>query len=142
MTSTSAPKRLLNAGNHNLQLKAAGTYAEKPAYWQKLLTDKIARLAQAARSAKQPLMTTECWAIVDYKDWPMLPWGWVKEVCAIGTLNASAAGQWAAIATSNFCGPQFRGMWRDVDWHRRLTQAIKSGPMDKTLRLGRLWRRL
>ena len=137
-----AYERFSEDGYHKIQLTAAAIYAEKPAYWQKLLTDKIAALARAARQAKLPLMTTECWAIVDYKDWPLLPWDWVREVCAVGALAASATGQWSAIATSNFCGPQFRGMWRDVAWHQRLTRAIKFGPMDESLRTGRLWHRL
>lgn len=131
-----------DVGYRNLQRHAARLYAEKPAYWQKLLTDKIARLASAGRRAKQPLITTECWAIVDYKDWPLLPWDWVKQVCALGTLTASATGQWAAIATSNFCGPQFHGMWRDIAWHKRLTQAIKTAPMDPSLHASKLWTRL
>lgn len=130
------------AGYHNLQLSAARVYAEKPAYWQKLLTDKIARLAAAARHAGKPVMTTECWGIIDYKDWPLLPWDWVKDLCALGTRTASATGRWAAIATSNFCAPQFRGMWRDVVWHQSLTTAIKIGPLDTSLNHGRLWARL
>jgi hypothetical protein len=135
-------QRFSQAGYHNVQLKAAPLYAARPAYWNKLLTDKIARLAKSAHRAKQPLMTTECWAIIDYKDWPLLPWDWVKDVCDLGTSTASATGQWAALATSNFCGPQFRGMWRDVEWHRRLTSTIKAGSLDSTLRTGRLWNRL
>jgi hypothetical protein len=135
-------ERFSEDGYHNLQLKGASLYAEKPIYWQKLLTDKIARLATAARRAGLPLMTTECWGIIDYKDWPLLPWDWVKEVCAIGARTASATGQWVAIATSNFCGPQFRGMWRDVDWHRRLTTTIKTGSIDPSLRSGRIYSRL
>ncbi len=129
-------------GYHKLQRAAAALYAERPDHWRKLLTDKIGALAVAARRAGQPLMTTECWAIVDYKDWPLLPWDWVTQLCAAGTLAAAATGQWAAIATSNFCGPQFVGMWRDVAWHRHLTAVIKAGPMDATLRTGRLWQRL
>ena len=135
-------QRFSQAGYHNVQLKAAHLYGERPEYWDKLLTDKIARLADSARRAQQPLMTTECWAIVDYKDWPMLPWDWVKAVCDLGVSTASATGQWAAMATSNFCGPQFRGMWRDVAWHRRLTGLIKAGPTDSSLKAGRLWNRL
>ena len=129
-------------GFHNVQFRAARLYAEKPRYWQGLLTDDIHRLAAAARAAKRPLMTTECWAMIDYKDWPLLPWDWVKEVCAIGALAAAATGQWVVVATSNFCGPQFQGMWRDVAWHRRLTYAITSAPLDATVRGGRLWNRL
>ena len=135
-------QRFSEAGYHNVQLKAARIYADRPDYWNKLLTAKIARLADCARRAKQPLMTTECWAIIDYKDWPMLPWDWVKAVCELGVSTASATGQWVAIATSNFCGPQFRGMWRDVAWHRRLTGVIKAGPTDASLKVGRLWKRL
>lgn len=135
-------ERFSEDGYHNVQRNAVTVYAERPAYWQKLLTDQIAALAAAGRTAGKPLMTTECWAIVDYKDWPLLPWDWVKQVCATGTLAASETGQWSAIATSNFCGPQFTGMWRDVAWHQHLTQVIKSGPMDATLRSGRLWDRL
>ena len=135
-------ERFSQDGYHKLQLTAAAVYAEKPAYWKKLLTDKIVEVAAAARRARKPLVTTEGWAVVDYKDWPLLPWDWVKEVCAAGALQASATGQWAAIATSNFCGPQFRGMWRDVAWHRRLTTAIKAGPLDASVCGGRLWERL
>ena len=137
-----AYERFSQDGYHKLQLNAAAVYAEKPLYWRKLLVDKITRMAAAARRARKPLITTEGWAVVDYKDWPLLPWDWVKEVCAVGALQASATGQWAAIATSNFCGPQFHGMWRDVAWHRRLTTAIKAGPLDATVRGGRLWARL
>ena len=51
------------------------------------------------------------------------------KTCAAGTRYAAETGAWAAIATSNFCGPQFVGMWRDIDWHRELTDLIKSSPL-------------
>ena len=130
------------AGYHNMQMHAASAYAADPAYWRKLLTTAITQVAAAARQAGLPLMTTEAWAVVDYKDWPLLPWDWVKDLCALGTRTASATGQWLAIGTSNFCGPQFHGMWRDVAWHRDLTALIKAGPIDASARGGRLWRRL
>jgi hypothetical protein len=135
-------ERFSEAGYRNLQLTGVSTYAERPAYWQGLLTHKIARLASAARRANLPLMTTECWAVVDYKDWPLLPWDWVKELCALGAESALSTAQWVAIATSNFCGPQFHGMWRDVAWHQRLTALIKSAPISEGLKRGRLWNRL
>jgi hypothetical protein len=43
-----------------------------------------------------------------------------------GVAEAVATGQWTAMATSTFCGPQFVGMWRDIDWHHRLTDLIHS----------------
>jgi hypothetical protein len=117
----------------NLVAEYEGIYNEKPDYWKKQLTDYIAKTALHAGNAKLPLITTECWGIVDYKDWPLLKWDWVKELCALGTTTAAATGNWMAIATSNFCGPQFVGMWRDVEWHQKLTEVIKSAPIKSEL---------
>lgn len=117
----------------NLVAEYEGIYKEKPEYWKKLLTDKIQVIARQSREINLPLITTECWAIVDYKDWPLLSWDWVKELCALGALTAASTNQWIAIATSNFCGPQFAGMWNDVEWHQKITNKIKSGIIHETL---------
>lgn len=87
------------------------------------------RSAADAKAAGLPLATTECWGITDYKDFPMLPWGWVKDLCALGVETACQTGQWALMATSNFAAPQFCGMWRDVAWHQRLTTMIHEAPL-------------
>jgi hypothetical protein len=100
-------------------------YRADPQYWQTGLTQLIDRYAEISRRSGRLLMTTECWAVVMYKDWPLLDWGWVKELCELGALQAARSGRWFALATSNFCGPQFHGMWRDVAWHQRLNQRIK-----------------
>ena len=110
-------------GYTSLSLKAEQTYRARPEYWQGLLTREIDRLAAWSKNIGMPLITTECWAIVDYKDWPLLKWDWVKDLCSLGARRAASSGQWLAVATSNFCGPQFIGMWRDVAWHREMTQA-------------------
>lgn len=129
-------------GYKNVVAKAENLYREKPEYWKKLLTDKIDFLAINAKKANRTLITTECWGIVDYKDWPLLNWEWVKELCEIGTKRAAASGQWVGIATSNFCGPQFVGMWRDVAWHKRLTKIIKSSKVDESCINEKLRKRL
>ena len=49
----------------------------------------------------------------------------MKELCRLGVETAAGTGQWVAIATSNFAGPQFRGMWRDVQWHQSANELIK-----------------
>lgn len=129
-------------GYTNLSLHAESTYRARPAYWQGLLTKAIDEMAAVSAQKKLPLATTECWAIVDYKDWPLLKWDWVKDLCTLGTRHAAASGQWLAIATSNFCGPQFVGMWRDAGWHRELTQEIKRSGIKPELRSGRFYRAL
>jgi hypothetical protein len=109
-------------------------YRESPSHWKEILVKKISDVAEVSRELNLPLMTTECWAIVNYKDWPLLSWDWVKELCAVGVKTAAETGRWSAIATSNFCGPQFKGMWRDIEWHQRLTKIIKEAPLEKGLR--------
>ncbi len=129
-------------GYTNLSLKAETTYRSRPQYWQDLLTRKINRLASVSAKLNKPLVTTECWAIVDYKDWPLLKWDWVKDLCALGAQQAASSGQWLAIASSNFCGPQFAGMWRDKTWHLKVTGAIKGASISPALRQGRLYERI
>lgn len=129
-------------GYRNLSLKAEPTYRKRPEHWQGLLTAKIDRIAAVSKKLRKPLATTECWGIVDYKDWPLLKWDWIKELCELGTRRAASTGQWMAIATSNFCGPQFSGMWRDVEWHKRMTKVIRESPLDQSLINERLYARL
>ena len=78
----------------------------------------------------KPLITTECWSVVDYKDWPLLEWGWIKELCEHGVrtrLRDTADGPRWRPATS--AARRFSGMWRDVAWHRRMTDLIHSTPL-------------
>jgi hypothetical protein len=135
-------ERFDSKGYTNLSLKAEAIYRARPDYWQNALLKSIDRHATVSRKMKMPLITTECWGIVDYKDWPLLKWDWVKDLCALGAQRAAASGQWLAIATSNFCGPQFVGMWRDKAWHQHLTHTIKSAEISADLRHGRLYGKL
>lgn len=113
-------------GYTNVALKAEKLYKEKPDYWNGLLVEQIQNAAEWSKRTKKPLATTECWGLVDYKDFPMLNWGYIKDLCALGTKEAAKTKRWNAIATSNFCGPQFKGMWRNIDWHLELTEIIKN----------------
>ncbi len=114
-----------NKGYENIVEHAESLYNAGKSYWQQLLSDEITKTGNIAREINQPLVTTECWALVDFKDWPMLNWEWIKELCETGVKAAVSARAWQAIATSNFCGPQFSGMWRDIKWHQKLTSLIR-----------------
>jgi sugar phosphate isomerase/epimerase len=122
--------------------KAEPLYRAKPEYWQNLLRQHVLKAAAGFKPHKLPLITTECWGVVDFKDWPLLNWDWVKDLCRIGVETSAATGQWVAIASSNFCGPQFKGMWRDVEWHHSITKLIKSSPILPELRETKLARRI
>jgi len=118
--------RFSDIGWRRLQEKGRATYLERRDYWIEQLKVSIDLEAGGGVAHNLPLVTTECWSIIDYRDYPDLPWDYVLELCEIGTAHAAATGRWCALATSNFCGPQFHGMWRDVAWHRRLTDIIHS----------------
>ena len=126
-------ERFSPEGYKNLAENFERVYNEKREYWDRLLIEEIQRVERGARGAGLPLITTECWGLVDFKDWPLLSWDIVKHLCELGTTTAAGTGQWIAIATSNFCGPQFVGMWRDVEWHRRLTGIIRNSAIDPEL---------
>jgi hypothetical protein len=124
-------ERFSSKGYENLVANGERLYREQPEHWRSALVKGIEQLAAWSRASGKPLVTTECWGIVDYKDWPLLDWGWVKELCELGVRTAAATGRWAGISTSNFCGPQFEGMWSDVEWHRRLTDAIHASALPR-----------
>ncbi|MDH3648999.1 MAG: hypothetical protein OEQ53_04910, partial [Saprospiraceae bacterium] len=58
---------------------------------------------------------------------------WVKETCAVGVQKACETGRWLSVATSNFCGPQFVGMWHDVNWHIHLTDLVHNSSVARDL---------
>jgi len=99
-------ERFDRSGYEKIQEFAAPLYQSDPEHWLNRLSASIG-------------------ALVDYKDSPFLDWGWIKEICAHGVRACLATGRWMAVGTSNFCGPQFAGMWNDADWHRSLTEAIR-----------------
>ena len=113
----------------NLALNGERIYRERAEYWDEKLKEGVRFHADWSRAKKLPLVTTECWALVDFKDGPLLHWDWIKHLCEVGTLAAVKEGRWMAVATSNFCGPQFIGMWRDIAWHQWLTDIIKNGKL-------------
>lgn len=125
-----AYERFDPAGYDNVARHAERLYRQSPEHWQAGLRRAVDTAADWSRASGRPLVTTEGWGIVDYKDGPLLDWGWVKELCELGVGLALDTRRWAALCTSNFCGPQFRGMWRDLAWHRRLTDRIHAAGLD------------
>ena len=122
--------------------KGEALYKKDEAHWNEILVSSINQIATDARAANQPLMTTEGWSLVNYKDYPMLNWDWIKALCALGVTTAAATGQWVAMATSNFCGPQFVGMWQDIAWHKKMTTIIKNAPIADPIKNAKIVKRI
>ena len=121
-------------GYDNLVANGRREYELDKARYDAALVSTIALVADWSRGTGKGLCTTECWSLIDYKDWPGLDWDWIKDLNELGVRASAATGRWVGIATSNFCGPQFVGMWRDVAWHQRLTTLIKNAAIDEDLK--------
>jgi hypothetical protein len=135
-------EKITNEDYANLALNGEKVYREREDYWKEGLAKQIEIAADWSKQLQRPLITTECWGPIDYKDWPLLEWDWVKELCQFGVEEAAKTGRWLSTATSNFCGPQFVGMWRDESWHVQLTETIKNAPVGEDIKDSKLAKRL
>lgn len=112
-------------------IRAPELYFEDRERLLRVLEAHLVRWKGWADARGLPLITTEAWGPINYNDVAPIAddteWDWVKDVCAAGTRMASERG-WEGICTSNFCQPQFPGMWADEGWHRELTRIIRGTP--------------
>lgn len=126
-------ERFSPVGYDNVVRRGKQVYLAEQDRFDASLFAEIDRVATWSRAAGIPVVTTECWSIIDYKDWPGLEWDWVKDLNERAVQHAASTGRWVAMATSNFCGPQFVELWRDVEHHRRLTAVIRGSAIDEGL---------
>jgi len=108
-------------------------YKELLAYWKENRTTLVqwmeGRLSDiSSAAAKQNIVcgNTEGWGPISWFDHPELGWEWTKESAEICVDIAKRHDNYKFICTSNFTHPQFRGMWDDIMWHRRITEKIKA----------------
>lgn len=116
--------------------RAPGVYFDQREHWLEILRTNISGWVEWADAQRLPLVTSESWGPINYSDVAPLDdheeWAWVKDVCAEGVRMASEYG-FEGICTSNFCQPQFPGMWSDAEWHQRLTELIHGGELRRDL---------
>jgi len=86
---------------------------------------KLMRFAAWGAERGMPLTTTESWSTWYYFDSPALDWGWLLDWAEWSVDDAVAAGMWGW-TPHNYVAPQFAN-WRDVAWHRRLTDRFLKG---------------
>lgn len=126
-------ERYSSVGYDNVVLRGRQVYLAEQERFDATLFAEIDRVAEWSRVSGKPVVTTECWSIIDYKDWPGLQWDWVKDLNERAVRHAAATGRWTGIAVSNFSGPQFVELWRDIEYHRRLTSIIRDSAVDPDL---------
>ncbi len=102
-------------------------------YWQENRQELIdwmdARITSVAKMARENGVVcgnTEGWGAVCWMDHPDLSWDFIKESAEIAVNLCKKHPEYKFICTSNFTHPHFKGMWNDIEWHRKITSIIKS----------------
>lgn len=113
-------------GYEVLVAKSRRGYEEMQDHYDATIFNAIDRLAEWSRAVDRYLLTAEAWALVCYKDWAGLEWDWLLDLNARAVERATQTGRWIGLCTSNFTGPQFSGVWREIEYHRRLIAIIRS----------------
>jgi hypothetical protein len=116
-------------GYDKLRARARALYESNPTHWRDELGRTLDQLVAGSHRLHLPLVNTEGWSLVTWRDGPGMEWDWLLGITEFAVERACASGRYAAVCTSNFCGPQFVGMWREIAWHRRLTAQIKAAPL-------------
>jgi hypothetical protein len=124
---------LSQVSSKNQTLDFRKIYADLMLFWKENRNDyvswmkgRLGDISGAASANGIVCGNTEGWGPIFWLDHPELDWGWVKESAEICVDLARGHDNYKFICTSNFTHPQFRGIWEDIKWHRRITERIKS----------------
>lgn len=90
------------------------------------LEENIAAVAEKAKHYGIPCGNTEGWGALYWLDHPLVSWDLIKDAGLLGAELGRKYG-FAFNCQSNFCEPQFRGLWKDVAYHQKITNIIRSG---------------
>jgi len=82
----------------------------------------LAKFAEWSSRRGMPLTTSESWACWYMIDSPDMDWGWLLEWAEWSVEDAIEYGMWGW-TPHNYGQPQFEN-WKDVRWHRRLTDKF------------------
>ena len=88
------------------------------------LEEEIVKRKIHALNNNVPYGNTEGWGSVMWEDHMDLDWEFIKKCGYMGAILGAKHGM-KFNCTSNFNHPHF-GIWKDVEWHKKLTDIIKS----------------
>ncbi|MBA4140025.1 MAG: hypothetical protein H0X70_05900 [Segetibacter sp.] len=101
-------------------------WEEKKPEMTQWMDKAITNVANKAKEYNITCGNTEGWGPVGWLDHPELNWNWVKEAADIAVELAKKHHSYKYICSSNFTHPQFKGIWEDINWHRKITSRIKA----------------
>jgi hypothetical protein len=90
------------------------------------IDQRLSKVAAKAAAQHKVCGNTEGWGPIAWYDHPELDWKWTRESAEICIDLVKKHNNYKFICTSNFTHPQFKGLWDDVAWHRKVTDRIKA----------------
>jgi len=122
-----------NIGERDQTLDLKAIYRGLLTYWNKnkeflvqWMNERLKTISETAALYEIPCGNTEGWGPISWFDHPELDWNWVKSAAEICIDLALQHENYKFLCTSNFTHPQFKGIWNDIEWHRKMTGRIKN----------------
>ena len=112
----------INFEKYNLIIQE--TWLKNHNFFEEWLEEKISFVAEIGKKYGIPYGCTEGWGTVCWAEHPLLTWDLIKDAGMIAAKLGRKYG-YSFNCQSNFCAPQFITLWRDVDYHREITDIIK-----------------
>ena len=112
----------INFEKYNLIIQEA--WLKNRNFFEEWLEEKISFVAEMGKKYGIPYGCTEGWGTVCWAEHPLLTWDLIKDAGMIAAKLGRKHG-YSFNCQSNFCAPQFITLWRDVDYHREITDIIK-----------------
>lgn len=69
---------------------------------------------------------TEGWGLVVWRERPSVNWNFIKIAAELIIPVCKKYKCFKYICTSNFTHPMFKSLWADIEWHKKVTEMIKS----------------
>ena len=88
------------------------------------MEERIETVAKAGKQYGVPIGCTEGWGSILWAEHPMLSWTVIKEA-GLKAAELGAKNGYLFNCQSNFCGPQFTSLWRDIEYHKQVTDVIR-----------------
>ncbi|MPN36123.1 hypothetical protein SDC9_183629 [bioreactor metagenome] len=99
--------------------------------WKQWLNKAIGWSSEIGRRLNIPVGCTEGWGMILWTEHPLLGWTIQREAAEEAVPLAAEHG-FLFNCSANFCHPHHAGFWRDVEWHQRITAAIRAGKGNKS----------
>jgi hypothetical protein len=90
------------------------------------MESEIRQRSEISRKYNMACGNTEGWGTITWYEHPSLDWEFIKDSAEICT-DLSLKYGFRFICTSNFTHPYFPSLWKDVAWHRKITDKIRNG---------------